>query len=227
MIKKALFFCWLVSYLVAETGLITVAENFDYKLFKEVVNKPILYKNGILFTYLAKGNEEVYLSGSFDNWQEKIKFLKSDLGISYLFFKKNLKKGDYRYRFLVNGIWQNDPEQTKISLDFYGNKLSTFSLGKDYFFSIKSPIKLTGNYYRFYLKDKNYREVYWLGDENRWEKGKDKMYREGEYWVLEKLLFATRPLYIFWADGEYFLDAFNNATIKNSFSLTVNFFDKE
>ncbi len=227
-IIKILFFIHLLSYgLLAQTGLKVVDERFGEDYFNNVVDQPVLYRNGILFTYLGKKNERVYLSGDFNDWQKKIKLTSNNVGIYYVLLKENLAKGSYRYRFLVNGYWINDPEQTKITISPNGQRVSTFEITEDLLFSIKSPVKVTDQVYRFYLPDKNYQKVHWLSRENHWDFQADPMVKKGDYWIIDKNLFQEKTFYIFWADGEYVLDPFNISLVNSGFGLVVNFFNAQ
>ena len=71
MKTKILFFiCLFNCFLFSETGIKVVNGNFQEKYFNNVVDKPVLYNNGILFTYLGKKGDRVYLSGDFNDWQK-------------------------------------------------------------------------------------------------------------------------------------------------------------
>ena len=62
----------------------------------------------VQFEFLAPAAQEVYLAGNFNNWDSNTDSMKKD--------KKglwkatvSLKPGRYKYRFLADGKWENDP----------------------------------------------------------------------------------------------------------------------
>lgn len=60
------------------------------------------------FEFLAPDAKEVYLGGSFNNWDALAKPMKKDKkGIWKATVK--LVPGRYEYRFFVDGNWENDP----------------------------------------------------------------------------------------------------------------------
>ena len=156
---------------------------------------------------------------------KKFKLISNDLGIYYVLLKSDISKGIYRYRFLVNDYWINDPEQTKISISSSGSRISTFEIIKDLIFTIKNPKKIGNRIYRFYLPDKNYRKVYWLSSENHWDSRNDLMVKKDNFWIIDKNLFQMKLFYVFWADGQYVLDPFNPSLANSDFGLTVNAFE--
>jgi len=54
------------------------------------------------------GGKEVYLTGTFNNWKEKLPMQQSQGDFSCIQY---LKAGSYHYRFVVDGKWQTDPSQ--------------------------------------------------------------------------------------------------------------------
>ena len=96
----------------------------DYKQLaveiKSILRKPSLAK------FLLKGKEfsDVYLVGEFNNWDQnedyKLKKVSSDTWEINL----RLNKGKYRYKFVVDGKWINDPENNSVEDDAFGGKNS-------------------------------------------------------------------------------------------------------
>jgi len=54
------------------------------------------------------GGQEVYLIGTFTNWQEKITMRQSHNDFTCI---QGLPPGLYHYRYIVDGKWQTDPSQ--------------------------------------------------------------------------------------------------------------------
>ncbi len=192
-----------------------------------LVRAPVKYKDGILFTYFSKEKENVFLGGTFNHW-EKIPMLRNRLGISYFLLRDNLFSEQYRYRFSIDGIWRNDPSNSDLTLDEQGNEVSYFSIQAPLFLVIKNPhLKEDTNeneIFYFYLPDKNYKTVHWVSNLERWSKSRDRMTKQGNYWVLEKKIYAREVEYVFMADGEFLLDPSNLQTRNNAYGQSVNYF---
>ena len=60
------------------------------------------------FKFYAPQAKEVYLAGSFNNWNMKKLSAKKDSKGSWT-VKTTLKPGRHEYKFLVDGSWVNDP----------------------------------------------------------------------------------------------------------------------
>jgi len=60
------------------------------------------------FSLLAPSAQSVFLSGDFNQWDLSSHPLKRDKNGMWKILL-NLKPGQYGYRFLVDGEWQNDP----------------------------------------------------------------------------------------------------------------------
>lgn len=75
------------------------------------------------FSITAPGAVSVVLVGDFTNWQDKpISMVKreDDLWTASV----NLPPGTYHYRFLVDGQWRDDPENTPRVPNPYGGENS-------------------------------------------------------------------------------------------------------
>jgi 1,4-alpha-glucan branching enzyme len=65
-------------------------------------------KKRVTFNLHAPGAREVYLCGSFNNWDPTRTPMKSD-GNGGWKAQVMLAPGEYQYRMRVDGIWTNDP----------------------------------------------------------------------------------------------------------------------
>jgi hypothetical protein len=74
----------------------------------------------ITFRLEAHAAREVLLAGDFTNWEKTpIKLRKGDRGAWQATLK--LAPGQYHYRFLVDGHWQNDPAASGTCPNPYGS----------------------------------------------------------------------------------------------------------
>jgi 1,4-alpha-glucan branching enzyme len=73
------------------------------------MNKQTVGKKKVTFSFVAPDAKVVSLAGSFTNWNQAPIQLKQDkAGV----WKKTLtlEPGQYEYRLLVDGQWQDDPQ---------------------------------------------------------------------------------------------------------------------
>jgi len=62
----------------------------------------------VIFTISAPGAQQVYLVGDFNNWNATVeRMLREGDGFEISLF---LVEGTYRYKFVVDGVWMNDPD---------------------------------------------------------------------------------------------------------------------
>jgi len=54
------------------------------------------------------GGNEVYISGSYDNWQNKVRLIPSHDDFVAIV---ELPEGEHEYKFLVDGVWKIDPKE--------------------------------------------------------------------------------------------------------------------
>ena len=78
------------------------------------------FLGGAAFCLKAPGAKSVYVTGSFNDWSldETCRMSKNE-GVWTL--KVNLKPGIYRYQFIVDGKWQQDPSNTRIERNSFGD----------------------------------------------------------------------------------------------------------
>lgn len=73
----------------------------------------------VTFSFYAENADSIHVSGDFNQWSETSHALEQeDDGI----WKKTvlLPPGTYEYKFVVDGQWQNDPENDAVCLNCFG-----------------------------------------------------------------------------------------------------------
>ena len=72
------------------------------------------------FVLKAPQAKSVYVTGSFNDWSldENCRMSNND-GVWTL--KVNLKPGTYKYQFIVDGKWQEDPANTSVERNSFGD----------------------------------------------------------------------------------------------------------
>ena len=73
-----------------------------------LLNEKNLKENSVPFTYPAPAAQKVSLAGDFNNWDpQSLPMLKDTRGVWHL--SVALKPGRHEYRFIADGVWQDDP----------------------------------------------------------------------------------------------------------------------
>lgn len=178
---------------------------------------PIIYKNGILFTYKGKGFN-VYLSGSFVNWERMLKMKRSYFDVWYYFYTEGINKGDYSYKYNVDNFWILDPNNKDITRDVYDHPLSLLHIPTKMIFFQKSPIIEDGYKVVFWLNDISARSIYIYGDFNKWDPYQLPLEKEGNTWTISLTLRPGIYGYRFIIDYEKeILDPNNPKILENNF----------
>lgn len=81
--------------------------------------KPMAGRKRITLSLSAPHAEGVYLMGDFNEWNKKAHPMKQETEGDW---KKTimLQPGRYEYRFLVDGRWQNDPNNYQVCPNSFG-----------------------------------------------------------------------------------------------------------
>ena len=152
------------------------------------------YENGVAQFYLPghKDASTVYLSGTFNDWSTLQKpMIPCDSGWIILI---KLQPGKYLYKYIVNGVWGNDPNN---ELEEQDEQQRTNS------------VVFCSNH-RFILNDrKEARKVLVTGNFNDWSEHDYSMERNAAGWYLDIYLKEGTYTYKFIADGEWLEDKAN------------------
>jgi 1,4-alpha-glucan branching enzyme len=74
----------------------------------------------IIFTFHSPTADEVFVAGTFNNWEPRRDPLRKNAkGWSTV---KYLEPGTYEYRFIVDGVWMDDPICQKHYPNQYGSE---------------------------------------------------------------------------------------------------------
>lgn len=84
-------------------------------------------KKRVTFKLVNPSAQEVFLAGSFNAWSPAAKSLKKDVkGIWKTTMM--LSGGVYEYRFVVDGVWQDDPENPDKNMNEFGSHNSVLNV---------------------------------------------------------------------------------------------------
>lgn len=90
---------------------------------------PIVNSREVTFTFEAPGADHVLLMGDFNNWTPDGSAMEPIDGVWTKVIK--LAPGRYRYRYVVDGQWQNDPSNAAIEPNAYGGYDSILVMEED------------------------------------------------------------------------------------------------
>ena len=198
---------------------IQVLNQRQYALTGKIVQK------GILFSYggpLSSSIRKVSLAGSFNNWSE-IPMQRNHMGIFFhiLPVKAGSKQAhnSYRYKFVVDGSWQHDPNNPYQASDQMGAYYSIFYLDEGPINRLasvrvrKSNRKSTAYWVEFSVYLPKVRNLTLVGNFNNWNPEHDPMAAQGNGMFRRKIkLEAGEYIYKFIADGKWVLDIYNPET---------------
>jgi 1,4-alpha-glucan branching enzyme len=148
------------------------------------------------YTFILYGSpnaKSVYLSGSFNDWEEdQLKMFRTSRGWVLPLY---LREGMHAYKFIVDGEWMLDPKNPMKRVDENGHTNSWIGVGdkvtfKLYGFSSAKKVMLAGNF-------------------NNWNSNDLSMEKSASGWELLYNLGAGNYEYKFIVDGEWMLDPEN------------------
>lgn len=97
------------------------------KAMKKIVKKKTESLSPVLFEFSGDAQSSVYVVGDFNNWvADDSALLKRDNGIWSTQLK--LKPGNYKYRFIIDGVWKEDPANPKAQKNPFGEMDSLLSV---------------------------------------------------------------------------------------------------
>lgn len=64
----------------------------------------------VRFEVMVDPGSEVYVAGSFNGWNPRYARLSDESGNGLYSITIYLPPGTYEYKFVVNGVWQADPQ---------------------------------------------------------------------------------------------------------------------
>jgi len=137
--------------------------------------------------------EKVIITGNFNKWNESdIQMNRSEKG---WVIKMDFPQGIFEYKFIVDGEWMHDPNNSRKTK----NQHNTYN-----------SILLVGNYMVFKLpKFLNAKRVVLSGSFNNWNTHKIQMEKSEDGWYTEVPLSPGKHLYKFIVDGKWMVDPVN------------------
>jgi hypothetical protein len=187
---------------------------------------PIITEEGILFRYEDHQNPPLYVmvSGDFNGWEKPLLMTRNQHSIYVHMFRETdthsvvLGEGRYRYRYLVDGIWQPDPRNSNTVYDSYGTELSYFEIRTPIIILDQNPVHVERNRYIFYYEDMNARTVFLVGNFNNWNPYSHPMRKNRSgIWEISLELIPGAYTYRFLVDGIYRKDPLSTKIVYDKF----------
>jgi len=91
---------------------------------------PAMEEQEVVLTFYAPGAREVQVAGAFNHWRPDANPL-GHMGSEEWSARLMLRPGLYEYRFVVDGIWTDDPQAMQSASNPYGGLNSVLSVGLD------------------------------------------------------------------------------------------------
>ncbi|MCX5694867.1 MAG: AAA family ATPase [Candidatus Omnitrophica bacterium] len=110
------------------TPIQTVEKTLE-KRMKDILKEELPKFNEIVLSVKAPDAKEVYLAGEFNNWKldENSRMERTN---GCWTKRLNLDNGKYRYRFVIDGNWSEDPANPLTQLNSYGTLDSLLEVNK-------------------------------------------------------------------------------------------------
>ena len=103
-------------------GSSLVVKNVDEWMVR--LHGPRRVPEGILFVLNAPNARNVYLTGEFTNWSSEGIRMEKDESAGLWRAVLHLEPGEYEYRFILDGVWIKDPDNTDSVLNEFGQENS-------------------------------------------------------------------------------------------------------
>ena len=91
---------------------------------------PALQEQEVSLMFYAPEARVVQVAGGFNGWRPEATRLEPR-GAGEWFTRLMLKSGQYEYRFVVDGVWTDDPQAMQSAANPYGGLNSVLTVGLD------------------------------------------------------------------------------------------------
>ena len=222
--NRILYFLTVLIFI----GILPVSASNEYSLsiHKEIselvaAKSPVFIDNQILFTYFKKNIyiRRVAIAFASDNYSTIYPFMKNGNNVFFYARKIPINLHCIKYRFIVDGVWMNDPQNSNTVLSSDNFPVSSIDIPQRYFEKPNSPIIGNNKNVRFIYKDNTNKNVYISGNFNSWDpfmfKLKEDIKHPGTYTISLRLSPGVH-YYKFIADGVAVQDSGNPLKAYNS-----------
>ncbi|MFH2138981.1 MAG: AAA family ATPase [Candidatus Omnitrophota bacterium] len=116
--------CYLLKNIFYAKKILTQAENSENRMY-EVIPKidkgPAVVNSGVRFSYYSNEKVNVDVVGDFNDWRMSSDSMLELIGPGVWSIVIPLKAGRFRYKFIIDGQWLVDPNNSSKEIDNTGN----------------------------------------------------------------------------------------------------------
>lgn len=179
-----------------------------------IAQSPKIVRGGVFFSYLNKTAKSVTVGGDFNNWNKYQYFMEKNLnGIWSVIVP--LEKGEFLYKFCIDGLWINDPENKNTRPDDMGSLVSYLKIEHPVKYTPTGPEVIAYDIVRFSYKSEilsHTDTIKLIGSFNKWNP--DKHYltdldKDGE-WITCLKLYPGKYFYRYIISDEEHIDYWND-----------------
>ncbi len=196
----------------------------------ESAKKPYFFEDNIIFSYVPDRRERVRFVGTafeFENFTRIHPFKRNANGVYFLVLPIPDGRDALRYRYQVDGIWIDDPQNPGTRDGTSGISISRLQLPERIERAEESPLIKPAGMVSFYYYGSPDRRVSVAGSFNNWDPYfhslEETKRGSGVYKITLRLL-PGRYYYYFIIDGERRTDPLNSETVYNFDSKAVSAF---
>ena len=85
----------------------------------------------VSFTYVGEPGKQVFVAGSFNDWNPADRALVDEKGTGEYFVRFLLKAGVYQYKLVVDGQWILDPTNNKLAPNEFGGNNNVLEVAQE------------------------------------------------------------------------------------------------
>ncbi|MDR2734912.1 MAG: hypothetical protein LBC99_09805 [Spirochaetota bacterium] len=184
--------------------------------------------NGVIFRYYMPDAYEIRVAGDWSDWETQAILSR---GKSPGYFETVIplfEQKKYRYKLIVDGVWQQDyanPNRERLP---DGDVLSWFEIRQTIIQHNGNPKKIAHEIWRFYHRDPEARYVSLAGSFNGYNPHEAVMKRDSSgVWVTEVQVLPGEHYYCFVVDGKWKPDPERRAKVITRFGQEFSIFTAE
>ena len=92
------------------------------------VKQTFLDKGRVFFSHQAEATAKVFVVGSFNDWDPEADPMVYDSATKCFTKELKLKRGEYEYKFVVDGAWTMDNDNPRFTANDFGTLNSIFEI---------------------------------------------------------------------------------------------------
>lgn len=201
-------FLWEFKFVVNNTywaeptksfsNIVPIKNSYGFKYYAYNLSfstiKPVTNGNAKFRLSGFNNANQIVVAGSFNKWNEhQLKMRKTKEGWA---LDLQLKPNIYQYRYIVDGLWMEDPQNSNKVKNEFGEHNSVIDIQQPYTFVLDGHLEA--------------QEVFLAGSFNQWKKEQLPMKKGKHGWMYTLKLSAGKHHYKFIVDGKWIIDPSNS-----------------